>query len=1730
MRYGILGTTQAHHDDGTPVALGGARLRALLAALALRPGRVRPADALIAEVWDEGAGSGSGTPRDATGALQALIGRLRRAIGRTAIVSAEGGYLLRAEPDAIDLYRFERLARDGSHALAAGDPALAAELLDEALALWRGPALADLPGHPALAARAEGRQLDARRDRARADLARGHAAHALPALTELCGAHPLDEPLHALRLRALRDAGRAAEALAEYERVRRELADRLGTDPGPELRALHAELLTPAPTTPEPPRTRAPSPPRPPLAGPPPASETPAHHNPPGPAGTPSGHGDVSGFGELSPRGDLSGSGDVPGRGDLSGSGDVPGQGTPSDSGDVSGFCAPLGCDSAFGAEGADDGSAGAGGSRGAGGTPGAGGGPGTDGGPGAAGAAGRWGGRGGDVPPARVDRAGRARPARREGRTGRDDRAGYGPATGPDRVPHPAGDRSGRPDHAPEHDPAAGPDGSGRAGDGAGAGRGAGGDGSVGAGRGAGGDRAGWADGSEYAGDGVGVDRDAGANRAAETGRAAGPGHAGGADDATRGGHAVEADRAARADPGAGTDRDTGSARPGGVPRGTWTGHGVGADRGAEPAQIAWPDDLARAGDDAAAGPADGAGRGAGGDRIGWADGSGQGGDGVRGDRTAGADRGAGFGPSAGGESGADRAGWPGGSGWAGDGVEADGADRGAGGDRAGWADGVAPADQGAGAGQGGWADQVAEAGYGVGADQGANGDRAAWAERGVVSDGARPDHVASPGDAAGAGHGTGPERADQAGRAAPAVGGVPADGLGPWAAGPGVPVPALSEVPYPEVPYPAAPARPLAARSGAAPAPVPPVGNLHAALTSFVGRERDLRALRADLAAYRLITLLGPGGSGKTRLSTVAAASVAGEWPDGVWLAELAPAHDPATVVETVLTALGARETVIRGTAAEGLRAASDPTALDSLARLTEHCAARRMLLVLDNCEHVIEVAAQLTETLLAHCPGVSVLATSREPLAVPGELVRPVEPLPQPVALRLLADRGASARPGFRVEDDLEACAEICRRLDGLPLAIELAAARLRLLSPRQLADRLDDRFRLLTTGSRTLLPRQQTLRAVVDWSWDLLDERERAVLRRLSVFAGGCDLASAETVCADVPDPAGTPATPGGRAAGTGAQRAVVDPRDVAALLGSLVDKSLVVAAPVEATGPGVEDVDQLPAPPPSAGPGPLPRGAPPTGGGLPPDPALDGAMRYRLLETVAEYAAERLDEAGERAAVERRHLVAYRELARLADPLLRGAAQGRWLWRLELEHENLRTALRRAVAAADEQEALCLVLSLNWFWHLRGHRVDLRTWAVAAAELGPNPFLPPVVPAPPLADRATDAPPPMPPEQLWEARRGVRLLRLAILEGDLYGLEEPAVQRELAGVAAVYRPGLPQTSRLPGLLWFIAPLIAGDSDRLRELVDAAVRVGREAGEPWELAFLLQLRAKVLAARHSDPTSLDRDIGESLAIFQRLGDAWGAAEALSGRGEAREGRGEYAAAADDYRQAIGYAERLGAQTQVWLLRARLAGLLVERAASAREAEQGVRVLTEIMAAGQRMSSEAISYARLHYAVWCAEQGAFTDARAQFERQLADFGSRSHELFQGIMEGLLGWLDTLEGRPAQALARIRTALDKTQSAVTWLIAPQVPIAQLATGARALTQLGGTDRARTAARLLGAHDALFPPGVQPTRVHRTERSEAERAARSLLAGEVYERAYATGRGLALAEAAALI
>ncbi|MFB0616530.1 BTAD domain-containing putative transcriptional regulator [Streptomyces sp. AGS-58] len=891
--------TRATDDQGTPLPIGGPRLRTLLAALALRPGRTTTPGTLIGEIWADD------PPQDAPAALQALVGRLRRTLGRDAVTSAPGGYRLEAAEDDVDLHVFERLTRAGTDALAAGDPATAHRTLTEALALWHGPALADLPDRTA-ATRPDALRLDAARARAAAALALGRAREAVPELRELATAHPYDESLHALLIRALRDAGRPADALAAYESVRRTLAATLGTDPGPELRALHTALLR--------------------------------QENP---------------------------------------------------------------------------------------------------------------------------------------------------------------------------------------------------------------------------------------------------------------------------------------------------------ADR------------------------------------------------------------------------------------------------------------------------------------------------------------------------------------------------------------------------PHPEVPHRAPPPG--------------RTGNLRPRLTSFVGRERELAAIRSDVRRARLVTLTGPGGSGKTRLAEEAATAF-----PSARMAELAPLDRPEAVPDAVVSALGIRETVLLGN--ELATPQADPTAL-----LVEYCAPRSQLLVLDNCEHVIGAAATLAETLLTHCPGLTILATSREPLGVPGESVRPVEPLAPEQAHHLFAERAKAVRPDAgAVLGDTAAVTEICRRLDGLPLAIELAAARLRLLTPRQIADRLDDRFRLLTAGSRTVLPRQQTLRAVVDWSWDLLDEGERTVLREVSVFAGGWDLAAAEAVC-------------------TG---------PVAELMGALVDKSLVVAAPHG------------------------------------PDGAASG-MRYRMLETIHEYATERAAEVpGLRAAAERRHRAWVRELVEEAEPRLRSAAQLPWISRLETELDNVRAALDRAVRAGDEAGAGAVVLAIGWFWWLRNHRQEAVAWVRLVLRLGvaldavsagaPKGDLMALTESADPVGAFLAAPDGEAGHPLHELRTDLRMLDLFLTSDS--GTEsltaDDRAPQYIARVRAAYEPGGPRAARLPGLVWpLTAHYLGGPADVRPDLTQAVANCRRHGG-PWEVGVALMFRTHVTVDSPGNLEGVDEDLAELRQLSRRVGDRWMRAQVCGAAGETAMARGRFDEARAEYEEALRLAYEVGAYAESPFLLARLA----------------------------------------------------------------------------------------------------------------------------------------------------------------------------------------------------------
>ncbi|WP_327116369.1 winged helix-turn-helix domain-containing protein [Streptomyces sp. NBC_01341] len=1072
MRYLILGVTEARDEHGGALPVGGARLRTLLAALALRAGRPVSVAALIDDVWaDE-------PPLDAPAALQALVGRLRRALGREAVTAAPGGYRLDAGPDDVDLHVFERLVRQGSAELASGRPEAAAGTLRGALALWRGPALADLPGDES-GRRAEAHRLTALQQRVEADLARGATAGLVPELRELTAAHPYDERLRAQLLRGLRAEGRQADALVAYEEARRALADGLGTDPGPELSALHRQLLD---------------------------------------AGGPSG--------------------------------------------------------------------------------------------------------------------------------------------------------------------------------------------------------------------------------------------------------------RAALRDP-----------------------------------------------------------------RV--------------------------------------------------------------------------------------------------------------------------------PGD------------------------------------------------------------------------PSPDEGNIRPRLTSFVGREPELRLIRSDLSRSRLVTLTGPGGSGKTRLAEESAAG------QGAWIAELAPLDDPSAVPGAVLSALGLRETaLLQGGARDGHAVPQDPTE-----RLVEHLSHRSrhrpFLLVLDNCEHVIDAAAALAETLLTRCPGLRVLATSREPLGVPGETVRPVGPLPPDPAHRLFAERARAVRPDFAPDTgaggDPGAVAEICRRLDGLPLAIELAAARLRLLTPRQIADRLDDRFRLLTSGSRTVLPRQQTLRAVVDWSWDLLSPDERTVLRQVSVFAGGWDLAAAEAVSGP----------------------------DAAALLGALVDKSLVVATP---TG---------------------------------------GDMRYRLLETIHEYASERAAETpGVRDAAASAHTAYFLALAEEADGLLRSEGQLPWIERLEADLDNIRAVLHRTVVARPcEPVAMRLVLAMGWFWWLRNFRVEGLSWTERVSALGEDP--------PDEAD-----------PRHWP-RMHLHMLRflLAMENRPTDSINEDEELLTLIGkVTEVFGACGPEAARFPGLLWPMTLYMRREyTPHVHAHFDAAVANTRAYGGDWEYGVTLMFRTHMLVDTPLGTNGIDEDLAELRVLSRRNGDRYLRAQVASAAAEADMMRGRYDEARADYQEALQLAREVGAHAETPFLLGRLAELSY-RTGDLDSARKG---LDEAEAeAERRQVLDARAYIGFLRASIALTAGQVAEARRYIDSvNCGESYGNPPPQFAAAVLGLSARISVFEPE-AGPEAGLRGVTDALRLAVEAECA-EVVTAHLAEAAGSILPKVG--RHATAVRLLAASDTWRAYGPRSA-VEEAEVKALLEALRERLGERAYAEERAAGQGLTPRDAIALL
>ncbi|MEO8740580.1 MAG: tetratricopeptide repeat protein [Casimicrobiaceae bacterium] len=596
----------------------------------------------------------------------------------------------------------------------------------------------------------------------------------------------------------------------------------------------------------------------------------------------------------------------------------------------------------------------------------------------------------------------------------------------------------------------------------------------------------------------------------------------------------------------------------------------------------------------------------------------------------------------------------------------------------------------------------------------------------------------------------------------------------------------------------------------------------NLPGQLTSFVGRFNEVAEVKRLLRETRLLTLTGAGGCGKTRLSLQVAADMLEDYADGVRLVELAALSDPGLLPQTVASVLGLKE----------------QPGKTLTQTVIERIAARRLLLILDNAEHLLVACGDLVGDLLDACPELVVLTSSREPLRVRGELTFRVPPMPTPdpkrdvtpeqlspfESVRLFVERARLNTPHFSVTpQNAPALASVCHRLDGIPLAIELAAARVRAMSIEQLDQRLDQRFRLITGISRTAPRRQQTLQALIDWSYDLLNDAEKALLCRASAFAAGWTLEAAEKVCV-----------------GEG-----VEDWEVLGILTSLTDKNLVVTEERSET------------------------------------------IRYRLLETVRQYARERLVESSDEQAVGQRHRDCFLALAEHAEGKLNGGEQVRWLQRLEDEHENLRAGLGFSVAESGSQAGLRLCGALQRFWITRGHVSEGRGWCERLiGKAGGD-------------DRTPE-----------RAKVLNAASALAYYQGDYRACralseESLAIRRELGD-----QKGTGVSLNNLGLL----ALEHGDFASARACLDESLAIKRELGDVAGMAASLNNLGN-LTLEQGDFARARVRYAESLSIMRGLGDRTGIGNALNNLGTAALEQGDHAAASAALEESLAVRRALG-----------------------------------------------------------------------------------------------------------------------------------------------------------------------------------------------------------------------
>jgi predicted ATPase/DNA-binding SARP family transcriptional activator len=866
---------------------------------------------------------------------------------------------------------------------------------------------------------------------------------------------------------------------------------------------------------------------------------------------------------------------------------------------------------------------------------------------------------------------------------------------------------------------------------------------------------------------------------------------------------------------------------------------------------------------------------------------------------------------------------------------------------------------------------------------------------------------------------------------------------------------------------------------------------------LTSFVGRDEDVTRVLKMLAEGRLITLTGPGGAGKTRLAIETAARLAGGSPAGdagamaatgrhgegcqVWLVGLTPVTDPGEVPSAVLAALGIRESPVIARGGAGQRGAlADPAQ-----RLVAALAERHGLLILDNCEHVVAAAAAVADQVLADCPRVRVLATSREPLRISGEALWPVQPLPVPPApadepgqqapdgiapldgaappdgsacdgpaadassevagyasVRLLADRAAAVRPDFQVDAaNATDVARICRALDGMPLAIELAAARLRTLSAAQLAQRLGARFELLTGGSRTAVPRHQTLRAVVDWSWELLSEPEQVLARRLAAFPGGATLTVAEQVCHDAALP----------------MEAVLP-----AIFG-LVEKSFLIVAG-------------------------------------------NGEPRYRMLETIRAYCAERLAGAGEEDQVRRAFATHFLRLAETADPQLRTASQDIWLRRLTAEQDNIHAAVRWAIDRRDTALALSFGEALAWFWLLRGQRRE--SGALAGEILA-------ISEAAGLADPAGGADAADRDPGVVQARAVCALTALNA-SWDVAAVRQPLAEAE----SLLPRPGGGGSDRP------LHPMVAVGASMLalyeKQDPDQALRLIAilfESADPWTRAAARLVHA-LSSLNQGRVDGVARQCAEGLAGFSEIGDRWGMALAHVGQAELALYDGEYTQAIAGLEQAV---ELCRALTD-WEDTAQMYGTLAK--ARSRQGDYD-GALADIARAERAAREQGDSESDLWVAYVKAElawsRGDMAEAGRMARRLDARMAAKNTPMiwpFRAQAQNRAALADIRTGDVAAGwaglAAALRLALDGQERAAAAVVVDGLAAATLWTDA-------GPAGAEQAAVLLGAAHSMRGVFDRSS----LDAPRARDTARQILGGAAFDAAYQRGRALSYEDAA---